>query len=172
MAEYINEEPCEFIYNITAIEKVIDGDTIDAVIDLGFDVRFCGRIRLLGIDTPESRTRHKNEKIYGKLSKAALSSWLHWAIVDDRDDIEIQVRCPEADSRGKFGRILGEIWINCNENGHEFGGWTNLNKWMCENGYAVGYTGQNKDAVKGEHWKNRELLERHGVQECLQWDED
>ena len=47
MAEYINEEPCEFIYNITAIEKVIDGDTIDAVIDLGFDVRCCGRIRLL-----------------------------------------------------------------------------------------------------------------------------
>ena len=172
MAEYINEEPCEFIYNITAIEKVIDGDTIDAVIDLGFDVRFCGRIRLLGIDTPESRTRHKNEKIYGKLSKAALSSWLHWAIVDDRDDIEIQVRCPEADSRGQFGRILGEIWINCNENGHEFGGWTNLNKSICENGYAVGYTGQNKDAVKGEDWKNRELLAEQGKQELLQWDEN
>ena len=60
MAEYTNEEPCEFIYHITAIEKIIDGDTIDAVIDLGFDVRYCGRIRLLGIDTPESRTRHKN----------------------------------------------------------------------------------------------------------------
>ena len=47
VAEYISEEPCEFIYNITAIEKVVDGDTLDAVIDLGFDVRFCGRIRLL-----------------------------------------------------------------------------------------------------------------------------
>ena len=45
VAEYINEEPCEFIYHITALEKIIDGDTIDAVIDLGFDVRFCGRIR-------------------------------------------------------------------------------------------------------------------------------
>ena len=107
MAEYINEEPCEFIYNVTTVEKVIDGDTIDAVIDLGFDVRFCGRVRLLGIDTPESRTRHKNEKVYGKLSKWALSSWVHWAIVDGRDDIEMQLRCPEADSRGKFGRILG-----------------------------------------------------------------
>ena len=54
MAEYKNEEPCEFIYHITAIEKVVDGDTVDAIIDLGFDVRFCGRIRLLGMDTPES----------------------------------------------------------------------------------------------------------------------
>jgi micrococcal nuclease len=161
VAEYINEEPCEFIYNVTAIEKVVDGDTIDAVIDLGFDVRYCGRVRLLGIDTPESRTRHKNEKIYGK-----------WATIDDRDDIEIQVRCPEADSRGKFGRILGEIWINCTEDGNEFNGWTNINKWMCENGFAVGYTGQNKDDVKDEHWKNRLLLKEQGVHELLEWDED
>ena len=58
MAEYKNEEPCEFIYNITAIEKVVDGDTIDAVIDLGFDVRFCGRIRMLGIDTPAVSYTH------------------------------------------------------------------------------------------------------------------
>ena len=172
MAEYISEEPCEFIYNITAIEKVVDGDTLDAVIDLGFDVRFCGRIRLLGIDTPESRTRHKNEKVYGKLSSAALKSWVHWAVMSDRDDIEIQVRCPEADSRGKFGRILGEIWINCTSEGEQFEGWTNVNKWMCENGYAVGYTGQNKDDVKDEHWKNRELLAEQGVKQLLPWDED
>ena len=62
--------------------------------------------------------------------------------MDDRDDIEIQVRCPEADSRGKFGRILGEIWVNCNEDGHEFGGWTNVNKWMCD-----------KDAILGPIFK-------------------
>ena len=158
MAEYKIEEPCEFIYSITAIEKIVDGDTLDAVIDLGFDVRFCGRIRLLGIDTPESRTRHKNEKIYGKLSKKALTSWVQWAVMDDRDDIEIQVRCPEADSRGKFGRILGEIWVNCNEDGHEFGGWTNVNKWMCEHGYAVGYWGQNKNEFKDANCANREYL--------------
>ena len=92
--------------------------------------------------------------------------------MDDRDDIEIQVRCPEADSRGKFGRILGEIWVNCNEDGHEFGGWTNVNKWMCEHGYAVGYWGQNKNDVKDEHWANREYLAEHGKQELLQWDEN
>ena len=71
MAEYKSDNPCEFIYHITAIEKVVDGDTVDAVIDLGFDVRYCGRIRLLGIDTPESRTRDLAEKFYGKLSSAA-----------------------------------------------------------------------------------------------------
>ena len=159
VAEYKNENPCEFVYNITAIEKVVDGDTVDAVIDLGFDVRFCGRIRLLGMDTPESRTRDLEEKFYGKLSTAALKSWLHWAIVSDRDDIEIQLRCPEADSRGKFGRILGELWINCTADGQEFSGWTNLNKWMCESGYAVGYFGGSKEEIEAEHMKNRKLLE-------------
>ena len=164
MAEYKNDNPCEFIYHITAIEKVVDGDTVDAVIDLGFDVRYCGRIRLLGIDTPESRTRDLAEKFYGKLSSAALKSWVHWAVMSDRDDIEIQLRCPEKDSRGKFGRILGELWINCTAEGDAWNGWTNVNKWMCENGYAVGYHGQNKDDVQNEHMKNREyLLEKQGV---------
>ena len=87
--------------------------------------------------------------------------------MSDRDDIEIQVRCPEKDSRGKFGRILGEIWVNCTEDGHEFGGWTNVNKWMCEHGYAVGYWGQNKDDVKGEHSANRKMLAESGEQELL-----
>ena len=168
MAAYKSNEPCEFIYNITAIEKVIDGDTVDAVIDLGFDVRYCGRIRLLGIDTPESRTRNKIEKVYGLISKHHLKEWCHWAIFDDRDDIEIQLRCPEADSRGKFGRILGELWINCTEDGHEFGGWTNINRWMCEKGYAVGYWGQNKEDVHEEHMANRMLLAESGEQPFLE----
>ena len=76
------------------------------------------------------------------------------------------------DSRGKFGRILGELWVHCGEEGHEYEGWTNLNQWMCEHGHAVGYWGQNKDDVKGEHWKNREYLAETGEQELLQWDED
>ena len=163
MAVYKSNESCEFIYNITAIEKVIDGDTVDVVIDLGFDVRYCGRVRLLGIDTPESRTRNKIEKVYGLISKHHLKEWCHWAIVDDRDDIEIQIRCPEADSRGKFGRILGEIWINCTEDGHEFGGWTNINKWMCESGYAVGYFGGSKEEIEAAHIENRQLLAEQGI---------
>ena len=163
MAEYKNEEPCEFIYNVTAVEKVVDGDTIDTVIDLGFDVRVCHRVRLLGIDTPESRTRDKVEKFYGKLAKAALKSWVHWAVVSDRDDIELQLRCPEADSRGKFGRILGELWINSHYSGEPYEGWTNVNKWMCENRHAVGYHGQNKDDVQNEHMENRKLLAEQGI---------
>ena len=163
MAEYKNEEPCEFIYNVTAVEKVVDGDTIDTVIDLGFDVRVCHRVRVLVIDTPESRTRDKGEKFYGKLAKAALKSWVHWAVVSDRDDIELQLRCPEADSRGKFGRILGELWINSHYSGEPYEGWTNVNKWMCENGHAVGYHGQNKDDVQNEHMENRKLLAEQGI---------
>ena len=161
MAEYKTgtRKSCDFIYKITAVEKVVDGDTIDAVLDLGFDVGIRARIRLLGMDTPESRTRDLEEKFYGKLSTAALKSWLHWAIMSDRDDIEIKLRCPEADSRGKFGRILGELWINCTADGQEFSGWTNLNKWMCESGYAVGYFGGSKEEIEAEHMKNRKLLE-------------
>ena len=158
MAEYKNDEPCEYIYDVVAVTKIVDGDTMDCVFDLGFDVMFKSRVRLLGIDTPESRTRNLNEKVYGLLSKKHLKEWVHWAVMSDRDDIEIQIRCPEKDSRGKFGRILGEVWVNCTEDGHDFGGWTNVNKWMCENGYAVGYWGQNKEDVEGEHMANRKML--------------
>ena len=168
MAEYKNDEPCEYIYDVIAVPKVVDGDTMDCIFDLGFDVMFKSRVRLLGIDTPESRTRDLNEKVYGLLSKKHLKEWVHWAIMSDRDDIEIQVRCPEKDSRGKFGRILGEIWVNCNEDGHDFNGWTNVNKWMCEHGYAVANSGQNKDDVAGEHIVNRKMLAESGEQELLE----
>ena len=167
MAEYKNDEPCEYIYDVVAVTKVVDGDTLDCVFDLGFEVMFKSRVRMLGIDTQESRTRNANEKVYGLLSKKHLKSWVHWAVMSDRDDIEIQIRCPEKDSRGKFGRILGEVWVNCTEDGHDFGGWTNVNKWMCENGYAVGYWGQNKEDVEGEHMANRKMLAESGEQELL-----
>ena len=169
MAEYKNDEPCEYIYDVIAVPKVVDGDTMDCIFDLGFDVMFKSRVRLLGIDTPESRTRNLNEKVYGLISKKHLKSWVHWAVVSDRDDIEIQVRCPEKDSRGKFGRILGEIWVNCTEDGHEFNGWSNVNQWMCEHGYAVGYWGQNKADIADEHITNRKMLAESGEQELLTW---
>ena len=91
MASY-KEEDCQFVYRIEAVTKVVDGDTVDCVFDLGFDVMFHSRVRLLGIDTPESRTRHKNEKIYGKLSKKKIKEWVHWAVESDRDDIDIELR--------------------------------------------------------------------------------
>ena len=71
MAIY-KETDCPFVYRVTAVKKVVDGDTLDAIFDLGFDVMYCSRVRLLGIDTPESRTSDKVEKVYGLLSKKAL----------------------------------------------------------------------------------------------------
>jgi micrococcal nuclease len=149
-------EQCNFKYNVSSLEKVVDGDTIDVVINLGFDVCTKQRVRLLGIDTPESRTRDLEEKKFGLLSKKKLKEWCLKAVESDRDDIEIQLRCPEADSRGKFGRILAEIWVS------EDGEWTNVNKWMCENNYAVPYVGQNKADVEALHMVNRQKIIERG----------
>ena len=151
------QEPCEFIYRVSSLEKVVDGDTIDVSIDLGFDVCTKQRVRLLGIDTPESRTRDLTEKKFGLLSKKKLREWCLKAVESEKDDIEIQLRCPEADSRGKFGRILAEIWVS------EDGEWTNVNKWMCDNWFAVPYTGQNKADVEALHMANREKLRGAGL---------
>lgn len=151
------QEPCEFIYRVSSLEKVVDGDTIDVSIDLGFDVCTKQRVRLLGIDTPESRTRDLTEKKFGLLSKKKLREWCLKAVESEKDDIEIQLRCPEADSRGKFGRILAEIWVS------EDGEWTNVNKWMCDNAFAVPYTGQNKADVEALHMANREKLRDAGL---------
>jgi micrococcal nuclease len=151
MSVYV-QEPCEFIYTVSSLEKVVDGDTIDVTIDLGFDVCTRQRVRLLAIDTPESRTRDLEEKKYGLLSKKMLKEWCLKAVESEKDDIEIQLRCPEKDSRGKFGRILAEVWVS--ENGQ----WTNVNKWMCDEGFAVPYTGQNKKDVEVLHLKNRERV--------------
>lgn len=144
-----SQAPCEFVYRVSAIEKVVDGDTLDVVIDLGFDVCTRQRVRLLGIDTPESRTSDKEEKKYGLLSKKKLKEWCLRAVESEKDDITLELRCPEADSRGKFGRVLAEIWVT------EDGVATNVNKWLCDNGYAVPYVGQNKADVEALHLANR-----------------
>ena len=109
-------------------------------------------MRLLSIDTPESRTSDKEEKKFGLLSKKKLKEWCLKAVASEKDDIEIELRCPESDSRGKFGRILAEVWI------FEDGVWTNVNKWLCDEGYAVPYTGQNKKDVEDLHMENRKII--------------
>lgn len=146
------QEKCEYIYRVSSLEKVVDGDTIDVTLDLGFDVCTRQRVRLLGIDTPESRTSDKEEKKFGLLSKKKLKEWCLKAVASEKDDIEIELRCPESDSRGKFGRILAEVWI------FEDGVWTNVNKWLCDEGYAVPYTGQNKKDVEDLHMENRKII--------------
>ena len=158
MSSY-NVEPCNFKYRVSSLERVVDGDTIDVAIDLGFDVCTKQRVRLLGIDTPESRTSDAEEKKFGLLSKKKLKEWCMKAVASEEDDIEIELRCPEADSRGKFGRVLAEVWV-C-----EDGNWTNVNKWLCDEGYAVPYGAENKALVQDLHMANRKkLIERGEVQ--------
>ena len=151
-----NQAPCNFKFKIAAIEKVVDGDTMDVLIYLGFDVMTRQRVRLLGIDTPESRTSDQIEKVYGKLAKKNLMEWCMKAVASEKDDIEIELRCQEMDSRGKFGRVLGEIWVS------EDGNWTNVNQLMCENVHAVPYHGQNKDDIQAQHMVNRSMLADRG----------
>ena len=142
-----NQDVCNYKFKVLSVEKVIDGDTIDVIIDLGFNILTKQRVRLLGIDTPESRTSDKVEKIYGNLAKNELSNWCSTCT-------EIELRCQKRDSRGKFGRVLGEIWA-CKESDCFF----NVNEWLCSNSYAVPYVGQNKEDIKYLHLQNRIILD-------------
>ena len=123
-----NKDP--YIYRIRSIHKVVDGDTIDADIDLGFDISLTKRIRLAGVDTPESRTADANEKKLGLESK----EWLKKR-VEGAKDILIKTELP--DSTEKYGRIIGHLFIN-NES-------TSLNEQMIDEGYALAYDGGTKD---------------------------
>ena len=118
-----------YIYRIKDIHKVVDGDTIDASIDLGFDISLEKRIRLAGVDTPESRTADVNEKKYGLESK----EWLKHRC-EGAKNILIKTELP--DSTEKYGRIIGHLYINGEE--------TSLNNQMIVEGYAWEYAGGTK----------------------------
>ena len=119
-----------YIYRIKSVTKVIDGDTIDADIDLGFDISLTKRIRLAGIDTPESRTTNLKEKALGLESK----EWMKKTLAGAKD-ILIKTELP--DSTEKYGRIIGHLFINGQE--------TSLNNQMIAEGYALAYDGGTKD---------------------------
>ena len=118
-----------YIYRIKQITKVVDGDTIDADIDLGFDISLTKRIRLAGVDTPESRTSDTNEKKYGLESK----EWLKHK-VESAKNILIKTELP--DSTEKYGRIIGHLFVNDQE--------SSLNDQMITEGYAWLYDGGTK----------------------------
>ena len=136
------EEIGEFLYEYRVnILRVVDGDTVDVDIDLGFGVwMHKERVRLYGIDTPESRTRDLEEKKYGLAAKMFLTKWTN------SGDLTLKTF---KDGKGKYGRILGEIW---------YGGEHNINQLLVDNHHAVRYHGQSKDDIAEEHLANREKL--------------
>jgi micrococcal nuclease len=116
-------------YYVRKVENVVDGDTIDVLIDLGFDILFSSRVRLAGIDTPESRTKDLKEKALGLESKEYLKKAL-------KDAESVVIKTEKMDSSEKYGRILGWVYIN--------GDTVSLNDMMINDGYAWGYLGDTK----------------------------
>ena len=124
------------------IVKIIDGDTVDVDIDLGFGVwMHKERIRLYGIDTPESRTRDLDEKKYGLIAKGWIEKFMPVG--------SMQTLITQKDKSGKVGRILGKFRVN---DGHYD---IILNDWMVSNHHAVAYFGQSKNDIAEQHIINR-----------------
>jgi micrococcal nuclease len=118
-----------FEYYVKEVTKIVDGDTIDVVIDLGFDISFTTRVRLAGIDTPESRTKDLAEKALGLESKAYLASILEGAE-------NVVIKTEKINSTEKFGRVLGWLYVN--------GEIDSVNSEMINKGYAWKYLGETK----------------------------
>ena len=136
-------------YKVNII-KVVDGDTVDVDIDLGFGIWLKKeRVRIMGIDTPESRTSDKVEKVFGLAAKERLSSLLGAEAI-----LQTQVSKKGEDMKGKFGRILGNF--------------TSIDGEKCaavlvREGHAVYYTGGSKEETQAQHLENRNRLVSEGT---------
>ena len=137
----------EYRVNVT---RVVDGDTVDVDIDLGFGVWLKDeRVRIMGIDTPESRTSDKVEKKFGLAAKARLKSLLGKQAI-----LKTQVDKSGEDMKGKFGRILGDF---VSEDGRM------VTEVMIAEGHCVPYFGGSKEEVQAQHMRNRERLIAEGI---------
>ena len=132
------------------VKRVVDGDTMDVVLDLGFDILHACRVRLAGIDTPESRTRDLDEKARGKLSKAYLKETIKGK--------KIVLKTKIKDAKGKFGRVIAEVWAEFEE-----GSMRNVNELMIKEAYAVKYNAGNKALIEEAHLVNRAILIEKGL---------
>ena len=121
-------------FRVVEIERVLDGDTIDVVIDLGFDLYKKERVRVAGVDTPEKRTKDDEEKALGYDATNWLKEKLEGAISGDDDLI---IRTELVGGVGKYGRLLGWLYIGDSE--------LSLNEQMIAEGYAHAYDGGTKD---------------------------
>jgi len=137
------------------IIKVVDGDTVDVDIDLGFGVTLTDeRVRIMGIDTPESRTRDKVEKVFGKAAKQALLDML-----GETSILKTQINRDGEDMKGKFGRILGDFIVD------RHGESISVVDALIEDGHAVDYYGGSKEDIQSAHMVNRKKLIDEGVVE-------
>ena len=128
-----------------------DGDTVDVDIDLGFDIMLRDeRVRIMGIDTPESRTRDKVEKKFGLASKARLKE-----LIGGKSGpiLKTQINKKGEDMRGKFGRILGDFVTDSGRM---------VTDILVEEGHAVAYFGGSKEEIQDKHMANRKKLIREG----------
>ena len=132
------------------VKRVVDGDTMDVILDLGFDIHHAVRVRMAGIDTPESRTRDKDEKARGKLSKAFLKE----SIKGKKIILKTKIK----DAKGKYGRVIAEVWAEFEE-----GSLLNINELMIKECYAVKYNAENKALVEEAHLVNRQRLIEKGL---------
>ena len=138
------------------ILRVVDGDTVDVDIDLGFGVWLRNeRVRMMGIDTPESRTSDKVEKLFGLAAKNRLKSLLGKKAILRTEVVKGE------DAKGKFGRILGDFDVYDTDTGT----WKGATEILVERGHAVPYFGGSKDDVDAQHLANRERLIAEGVVE-------
>ena len=120
-------------FRVTSIDKVLDGDTIDVTIDLGFDLYKKERVRVAGVDTPEKRTRDLEEKALG----IDATNWLKEKLEETiNGDGELSVRTELVGGVGKYGRLLGWLYIDDSE--------VSLNEQMITEGYAWAYDGGTK----------------------------
>lgn len=145
------------------VNRVVDGDTVDVDIDLGFGVWLRDeRVRIMGIDTPESRTSDKVEKVFGLAAKNRLKELLGKTAV-----LKTQIDKSGEDAKGKFGRILGDFIVyvplvtmsDYNSNTVE----RMATEVLIEEGHAVPYFGGSKEEVQERHMKNREKLIAEGI---------
>ena len=143
-----NRKSC-YNFRVTEIVKVLDGDTIDVIIDLGFDLYKKERVRVAGVDTPEKRTRDLEEKELGLDATRWLKEKLEGAISGDDD---LVIRTELVGGVGKYGRLLGWLYIGDAE--------LSLNEQMIDEGYAWEYDGGTKQKNFEEL---REIRRRHGT---------
>ena len=133
------------------ILRVVDGDTVDIDIDLGFGMwMHKERVRMMGIDTPESRTRDKVEKAFGLASKAKLKELLP---IGSIQVLKTEIDKSGEDKKGKFGRILGDFIIDGKR----------ATEILIETGHAVAYFGGSKEEIQMKHMAHREKLLREGI---------